>query len=419
MYNTNVTTINHLSLFLRCLSIMLVTATLAACGGGSSSPSNANGVFLDSAVDGLGYASGPLNGLTDPDGSFVYEAGNTIQFSIGDIVLGEVTGGPVITPIDLVPGSNAQTPQVVNIVRFLLTLDSDGDPGNGITISADVRSLAAGRTINFDQSITDFENDGSVQIIVSELTAATPAGARSLVSSSFAEDHVTTTYFGVFVGSYNGTFSGTDAGNFEAIIGADGVITATGFSAADGFFTASGQLSTNGDLLLTTGGTSTGASFNGTIDYQGNISGTWSNGPYGGDFSGMRTITGGGTGAGSGFGSVTIQGGGLPSQFVPTFGTGPSTGAADGFLQTLWQDDIVNSLALSIANNYQGVVTGTDVHLTVSGQAYVCQSGDMGSSGDCSGASYDPVGHVVTFSNVQLVGPGGSGPAVLNGSLNY
>ena len=149
---------------------------LTACGGGGSSSSDNNdagspaqtaqGVFIDSAVEGLEFASGQSSGVTDVNGTFTYEAGNSITFRVGDIEIGSATGGDTLTPLSLVTGAVDETdPQVVNIARFLQTLDDDGNADNGITITQLVRDQAASQSIEFDQSLNDFTDDGTIQTI--------------------------------------------------------------------------------------------------------------------------------------------------------------------------------------------------------------------------------------------------------------
>ena len=162
------------------LFALLMTFLLPACGGGGGSSSGGGssvggsstgtGVFLDSAVEGISYVSGSVSGVTDVNGTFTYEVGNTVTFTIGDIVIGETLGQAVTTPVELVTGSDATYPTVVNIARFLQTVDDDGDPTNGIQITGNVRNLGLGKTINFAQSMDAFSADGAVQTIISELT---------------------------------------------------------------------------------------------------------------------------------------------------------------------------------------------------------------------------------------------------------
>lgn len=131
------------------LPVALAAATLAACGGGSS-PSASLGTtnvatFIDSAVEGLAYKSASRSGLTDRNGNFPYSPGETVTFSIGNMVLGSVTvTGNKVTPLQIVPNAaNASDPRVTRILRTLQTLDSDGDLNNGIQISAWAREVAS------------------------------------------------------------------------------------------------------------------------------------------------------------------------------------------------------------------------------------------------------------------------------------
>ncbi len=188
-------------------AILILSATLTACGGSGSSSSNdgdtptppdtpqtAQGVFLDSAVEGLGYTSGALSGFTDNTGAFEYEDGQSVTFTIGDIVIGTANGADTLTPLELIAtASDASDPAVINIARFLQTLDDDGNPDNGILILPSVRDLAIDQTINFDQSVDAFTDDGNVQTVVSTLTTVTSAGARMLIDAATASAHLNAT----------------------------------------------------------------------------------------------------------------------------------------------------------------------------------------------------------------------------------
>ena len=101
-----------------------------------------DGTLVDAPVEGVGYESGALSGVTGSNGEVRYEVGNTVRFSIGDIALGRpVTGKAVITPLDLVENGTSDTPAVINIARLLQSLDSR--PGDGfITIPPEVRAAA-------------------------------------------------------------------------------------------------------------------------------------------------------------------------------------------------------------------------------------------------------------------------------------
>ena len=73
-------------------------------------------------------------------GRFTFVPGETVTFSIGGIIIGATKVKPVITPVDLVTGAlDENDPAVTNITRFLITLDEDNNPDNGITISPAVK----------------------------------------------------------------------------------------------------------------------------------------------------------------------------------------------------------------------------------------------------------------------------------------
>ena len=180
------------------------TADEGGEGGGATIVST--GVFIDSAVQGLRFATPSQAGTTDVEGTFQFAPGETVQFFVGDVFLGQAMGARTITPIDLVPGAaNELNPTVTNIARFLQTLDDDADLSNGIQISPTTTELAADQSTNFEQSILDFANDGAIQILVSELTAATSAGARTLVPAEDAQSHLNASVLALLEGTWAGT----------------------------------------------------------------------------------------------------------------------------------------------------------------------------------------------------------------------
>jgi len=151
---------------------------LTACGGGGGSSGTnstptpqpaqtAEGRFIDAVVVGLSFTSGDQMGATDSEGTFTYEVGQNITFSVGAVEIGTVAGGDIISPVDLT-GSNSTMPDTQNIVRFLLMLDSDGDSSNGITISNEVQLMAANWTqVDFTTDLLD----GELATIISDVAA--------------------------------------------------------------------------------------------------------------------------------------------------------------------------------------------------------------------------------------------------------
>ncbi|HHH45156.1 MAG TPA: hypothetical protein ENK49_13555 [Gammaproteobacteria bacterium] len=161
-----------------------------------------DGRLVDGPVQGVRYTSGSVSGITGADGEFRYEAGKTIQFSIGSIALGEVvTAKPLMTPLDLVPGGSLDTPAVINIARLLQSLDAV--PGDRrITIPATLRSAAgAGREplVAAIRSL-DFADDTAFVNAASQLVATLTANygfTAVLVDAETARQHLQDTLDGL------------------------------------------------------------------------------------------------------------------------------------------------------------------------------------------------------------------------------
>ena len=283
-------------------------------GSGSTedSPSTASNVgqFIDSAVDGLGYLSVGVSGFTDGEGRYQYGEGETVRFSIGDIRIGEAGGRSVITPVELIPGARDETdPFVTNITRFLQTLDDDGDPSNGITITPQVAELARNRSIDFTQSVTAFEDDGNVQTVVADLTAVTSAGPRTLIDLDQAQEHLRASLLELRAGRYSGTFEGDESGTLRITIDSSGNITGFGLgisctSRNQGGGSSSSQCSSStsvsssnfgaiessGDFTITADVNGETYAFSGNVKTDGTITGIWrsQNSSKSGTFSATR-----------------------------------------------------------------------------------------------------------------------------------
>ncbi len=143
------------------LSIAMAAA-LTACGGSDNPvpaiPAKAqiNGQFYDSAVSGLEYAAGDAaKASTGPNGEFTCRDGDTVSFTIGGVALGSAPCATVITPVQLA-GAAASDARVVNRLMALQLLDEDGDPQNGIKLSADVKAALAGKSLDFNAAPAAF-----------------------------------------------------------------------------------------------------------------------------------------------------------------------------------------------------------------------------------------------------------------------
>lgn len=175
---------------------------ISACDESSNSEApeiqtpDAYGTLLDSKVSGIKYISGSYVGVTNEDGEFKYITGETIQFFVGDIAIGEqVTPQSILTPYDL---ANNNPLLSLNIARFLQSLDNDATLDNGIQIHESSHTLAKGKTLDF-LSLEWDENDtnySSIESLVHTLTQDTDEGARYLIDKFEAYAHFSSTLDG-------------------------------------------------------------------------------------------------------------------------------------------------------------------------------------------------------------------------------
>ncbi|WP_428737666.1 hypothetical protein [Sulfurimonas sp.] len=142
-------------------AMLLSALSFTGCGSSSSdgeaTATTTTGQFIDSAVSGLTFkCSSGNSGITDVSGHFTCNVGDSVEFSINGFVIGSASAGDVITPQTLFPNN---TQAQANLAQLLQTLDSDGNPENGITIdseSQEVQGLNGNITIDFSQ--VDFDS---------------------------------------------------------------------------------------------------------------------------------------------------------------------------------------------------------------------------------------------------------------------
>lgn len=269
------------------LGIAVLSIFLTACEVGG--PTSLPGVFGESPVEGLGWVSDgwaadaleedALEGVTDVEGKFRYRVGDTIEFSVGDIVLGQAEAKSVLTPIDLV--TDAETfhdPAVINIYRFLLTLDNDADSSNGIQINPETSNAALGASVDFNQTTTAFGEDEELSNLFASLTATTDFGVRSLVSVSEALLYAGEDVEKLIAGDYTGSFTGHTIGTWEGTILESGEMTGT-VTTNHKHYEFQGSVSMDGSGITdfeTNGAVADdGTSFIGAFETNGTGGGTW------------------------------------------------------------------------------------------------------------------------------------------------
>ncbi|MCF7354897.1 hypothetical protein [Vibrio sp. CK2-1] len=181
------------------VTVGLMSVILAGCGGSSDGGSDNNGgdnsggnntvaatgQFLDSAVQGISFVTASKSGNTDLAGTFGYNVGEKVTFSIGDLVFPTVTANKFITPLDLAGTTDKKDPEVINMVRLLMTLDTDSNPDNGITISSQAKQMAV--PLDFNVSVDEFASSQDVLDFIANAGQQNPP--TELVPQAEAETH--------------------------------------------------------------------------------------------------------------------------------------------------------------------------------------------------------------------------------------
>jgi len=207
---------------------VLLSVFLTACGGGSGGPSSSPTVIAGKFINisGLGYNSGSQAGTTGATGTFSYLAGETAKFKVGDIIIGQSTARSLLTPLHLFPGADAATTNVVNIMRFLMSIGIYNVAKQTIVIPSAVLNAAIGKTVNFatasDQELLD---------LVKQLTGNSNA---VLVDAPTATAFLSNLIYKFYGGLYRGSFSGpASSNNWEMTINTvEGAVTGAGLDGA-------------------------------------------------------------------------------------------------------------------------------------------------------------------------------------------
>src|SRR5690554_8089727 len=175
---------------------------LTACGGSSSStPKNststnktATGVLSDSPVDGVSYTTNSgKTGVTQNGGKFDYVVGDEVIFSLGEFILGSYTpthADETVTPVELtqaIPDDTYRDYAITNLLVLLQSLDTDGDPSNGINIDAGVSFSADSLTLIADPA-TFAANQDLMDALPEGGTVVSPEDAKAHFNAQRAKD---------------------------------------------------------------------------------------------------------------------------------------------------------------------------------------------------------------------------------------
>ena len=174
--------------------------TLIGCGGGSGGDTSSvgtnpapvattgTGFYIDSAVSGVNYTCGSQEGTTGPDGSFTFDVDASCTFTLAGVELRSVDATALEDNVQIIE----QNPKVAQLLQ---SLDIDGDPRTGITITKEV--VAAIVAAGFDGIPTD---DTEVQALVAAAEEAVETFTGGFVTEEAAVEHVTETVAQVAAG---------------------------------------------------------------------------------------------------------------------------------------------------------------------------------------------------------------------------
>lgn len=221
------------------LMSVVTLLTFIGCGGGSSSPDTVTGKFRDTYVSGLNYkCSSGTKGLTNAEGEYTCNVGDTVTFSLGGYNLGTVSASNgVVTPKSLYP-SNAEAE--VNVAQLLQSLNT-GDADGIITIPQ-----------NFDglDDVTIPPTDATFDASMTTTLASLETGAVTLVSEADAVAHLQETYTDVLTDLVKGqTFYSTiytEMNTLESFAFNADATTSTWTELVGGSCTGSGSIAIEG-----------------------------------------------------------------------------------------------------------------------------------------------------------------------------
>jgi hypothetical protein len=267
----------------------MMLAAVSGCGddGGTPPPlvdnNLSDGYAVDAPIYGMSYAYALESGVTEADGKFFYEPGNDVTFSIGSIEFGTVAPVYYVSPLTWAGAIDVTDDTATNMARLLQSIDDDGNPANGIRITAAMRTAAAGQVVDFQQDPASFAADTNVQDAVADITAATTAGVRTLIDAATAQTNLTNGLRAAYAGGYEGDFcvisgeSEAKGGTWDLDVLPDGSVS-IGFNGTPSFV-ATGVMSINGEINLAIpgGGTLFGS-------FEEDFNGVWTVGESSGTF---------------------------------------------------------------------------------------------------------------------------------------
>lgn len=167
-------------------------------------------------VVGLRFETPTRSGFTDDAGTFEFRDGEVVVFSVGTVLIGAARGAERVTLADIVARVDGNIdklsdPGLTNIARFLLTLNRNDGPDDGIHLTRETHDLVGERPIDFRYGLASlpggpvdpvqaFTDDPAVAELIDDLNRATAhpdAAPRRLASPSAARNEVRRNVLGI------------------------------------------------------------------------------------------------------------------------------------------------------------------------------------------------------------------------------
>jgi len=170
------------------VNLSLVTASailIIGCGSSSSSVDTATAYYLDSAVSGVNYKCGSQEGITGVNGEFTFEKGESCTFYLGDIKLRDMDKTLLKDGAKIVEDD-------IKIATLLQSLDVDGNPDNGITLTPEVVE-AVSATLKEDEESKLPSTPEEIEALVASVENNVTNFEGHIVTEEEAQSHLEST----------------------------------------------------------------------------------------------------------------------------------------------------------------------------------------------------------------------------------
>ncbi|NVK26100.1 MAG: VCBS repeat-containing protein [Gammaproteobacteria bacterium] len=141
-------------------ALLIAAGSVVACAEINEEEESYNtGVFIDAPVSNINYKTDTNRGVTNDKGEFLYKPGDSVTFYIDELLLPPVEASSVVTPLHIAKATSNDSKEqaiiAVNIARLLQSLDTDGNPANGIALQND---LKVSNGLDLTLNASDFES---------------------------------------------------------------------------------------------------------------------------------------------------------------------------------------------------------------------------------------------------------------------